>query len=206
MPWHLGDDLRRFKNITTGHAMIMGRKTYLSIGKPLPNRTSIVLSRENDRVNDKRIQFNSKTQLIFTHDRDDALFVADTVSIIGGKKEIFVIGGAEMLSLFLEQVTKIYLTEIYNTGLSPLPNDAVFNHKFERDVWKTVHEDGDGKKNENNDFDTRFTVLKRRERRYRHRYLSSFYTEQEEKNEWLAQQIKTHKPAFEALPDPERFL
>lgn len=94
LAWHIPEDLKRFKEITSGHAVIMGRKTYESIGKPLPNRKNIVITQ-------------------------DVLFVADGVTIVNsfedaldkaGGGEVFVIGGAQIYLLTIELADKLYLT------------------------------------------------------------------------------------------------
>lgn len=107
MPWRLSADLRRFKRITMGHHMIMGRKTFDSIGRALPGRTTIVLSRtatyamENVQV---------------ARGLDEAIHQAK------GDSEIFVVGGAEIYSLALPRAERIYLTRIH----CELDGDTVF--------------------------------------------------------------------------------
>src|SRR4051812_25404518 len=78
--WRLKTDMRFFRNTTQGHAVIMGRKTFESIGKPLPNRLNIVLSRDPG---------NNSDNLKWVSDRESALFFADCFSILNGKKEVF---------------------------------------------------------------------------------------------------------------------
>ena len=97
--WHLPDDLKQFKRLTTGHPIIMGRKTFESIGKPLPNRTSIVITRS------KNWAFEG---VIVVHSVEEALEVAGQT----GTDEAFVIGGAEIYRLTLPIANKIYLTEV----------------------------------------------------------------------------------------------
>lgn len=94
--WPIPDDLKRFKEITTGHPVIMGSKTYESIGKPLPNRTNIVITRDK----------NYKAPGTFiAHSLEEAFEKA-------GGGEIFVIGGAQIYSLALPHADKLYLTLI----------------------------------------------------------------------------------------------
>lgn len=97
--WHLPNDLKQFKRLTTGHPIIMGRKTFESIGKPLPNRTSIVITRSKNWVFEGVIVVNSV---------EDALEAARQT----GTDEVFVIGGAEIYRLTLPFANKIYLTEV----------------------------------------------------------------------------------------------
>ena len=97
IPWHIKDDLLHFKNLTTASTVIMGRKTYESIGKPLPNRTNIVMTRRPGRLKDIR-EVYSKNQ---------ALAVALEFS-----KNIYIIGGENIYREFLPLAKKMFLTEI----------------------------------------------------------------------------------------------
>ncbi len=94
IPWHLSEDLKRFKQITMGHPVVMGRKTFESIGKPLPGRENIVLTRDP--------HFNPPGVTL--------IHAVDEILNMNG--EIFVIGGAEIYKQFLPQSDKIYLTLI----------------------------------------------------------------------------------------------
>ena len=95
MPWHLSSDLKNFKKITIGKTIIMGRLTYDSIGKPLPERKNIVLSR-NLIDPDVFIFDNFEEVLNFTKDED----------------EVFIIGGQDIYSQTIDKVNKLYLTTI----------------------------------------------------------------------------------------------
>lgn len=94
--WRIPDDLKRFKELTTGHAIIMGSKTYESIGKPLPNRTNIILTRNYNYDAPGAVIVNSM---------EEALEAA-------GEGEVFVIGGGQIYSLALPFTDKLYLTLI----------------------------------------------------------------------------------------------
>ena len=96
LPWHLPEDLAYFKKITSGHTVIMGRKTFESIGKPLPNRNNIVLSRKLDFFAEGCIVFSS---------------VEECLKYVG-EDEAFVIGGAEIYKEFLPFSRKLYITLI----------------------------------------------------------------------------------------------
>lgn len=98
LPWHIPEDLKRFKEITTGHPVIMGRNTFESIGKPLPNRTNIILTRTVKGV-------EVKNNCIFT----DTIFIK---ALQESDLEWFVIGGESIYRYFLPYVDKIYLTRI----------------------------------------------------------------------------------------------
>jgi dihydrofolate reductase len=95
--WHLPADLKHFKEITTGHYIIMGRKTFESIGKPLPNRTSIVITRNKDYKIEGCIMANS---------------LQDAIEKAAGQDEVFIIGGAEIYRQSMDWVDKIYLTQV----------------------------------------------------------------------------------------------
>lgn len=97
IPWHIKDDLLHFKKLTTESAVIMGRKTYESIGKPLPNRTNIVMTRRPRRLKDVREVYN----------KNQALAVALEFS-----KDIYIIGGENIYREFLPLAKKMFLTEI----------------------------------------------------------------------------------------------
>lgn len=99
LPWHLPADLKRFKAITMGHHMIMGRKTYDSIGKPLPGRTSIVITRNKDLLYQGCIMAYSLAEAFSIAEKNN-----DT--------EAFVIGGAELIKQAIDSCDKLYLTNI----------------------------------------------------------------------------------------------
>lgn len=94
--WPIPDDLKRFKKITSGHPIIMGSKTYESIGKPLPNRTNIILTRNKN--------YDAPGTIIATS-LEEAFEKA-------GNDEVFVIGGAQIYTLALPYADKLYLTLI----------------------------------------------------------------------------------------------
>ena len=98
--WHLSSDLKRFKEITMGHPMIMGRKTYESIGRPLPGRTSIVMTRNPD--------FRPEGVVVVTGDIREALEVAKKLD-----DEVFVIGGGGIYQQALPLADRIYLTRVW---------------------------------------------------------------------------------------------
>ncbi len=100
LPWHLPADLKRFKAITMGHHMIMGRKTYESIGKPLPGRTSIVITRNKD------LQYEG---CVMAHSLEEAFKIAER----NNETEAFVIGGADLIKQAIESCDKLYLTTIH---------------------------------------------------------------------------------------------
>ncbi|HLO44616.1 MAG TPA: dihydrofolate reductase [Leadbetterella sp.] len=111
--WRLSEDLKLFKKRTSHHAVIMGRKTYDSIGKPLPNRLNIVISRSKDLKIEGCTVANSL---------QDAIEMAKNES---DKDEVFIIGGEKIYNLAESLATKLYLTKVNAT----LDGDAFFNLK-----------------------------------------------------------------------------
>ncbi len=99
MPWHLSADLKKFKKITTGFPVIMGRKTYQSIGRPLPNRTNIIISRDSD--------YSAEGCLIF-NDLHHALKHACQLA-----NEVFIIGGSTLYEALLPVADSLYITQIH---------------------------------------------------------------------------------------------
>lgn len=97
LPWHLPADLQRFKGLTMGHHIIMGRKTWESIGRPLPGRTSVVVTRN--------AQYAAPGALL-------APSLPEAVALAQGDPEPFVIGGAEIFRQALPLSNRVYLTEI----------------------------------------------------------------------------------------------
>jgi dihydrofolate reductase len=98
LPWHLPDDLKRFKRLTLGKPVVMGRKTFESIGKPLPDRQNIVVTRD---ANYRR------EGVSVVHDPAAALREA------GGAPEIMVIGGAELFRVYLPHAGRVHLTRVH---------------------------------------------------------------------------------------------
>lgn len=105
--WHIPEDLKRFKQITSGHAVIMGQRTFESIGRLLPDRTNIILTHEADVFSkDSRLHGNNLTKSKVVSSVDEALHEAKRVE----KEEVFVIGGGMIYKQFLPLADKLYLT------------------------------------------------------------------------------------------------
>lgn len=102
LPWHLPDDLKYFKNLTWAMPILMGRKTFDSIGKPLPGRKGIVITR-NKEWNGEGVDS--------VHSIDEAIAKAEAY----GAKEVFVIGGAQIFETALPKADRVYLTRIHHT-------------------------------------------------------------------------------------------
>jgi dihydrofolate reductase len=116
LPWHLPADLKHFKALTMGHHIVMGRKTYESIGKPLPGRTSVVVTRNADYSIPGVIVVNS---------------LPAAITACGNDEEIFVIGGAEIYRQAITLADRIYLTEID----ADISGDAHFT-ELDLDRWE----------------------------------------------------------------------
>ncbi len=124
VPWHLSDDLKRFKRLTMGHAVIMGRKTYESLGKPLPGRRNLVLTRNP--------QFHADS--VTTYASLDAAIAACEHA---GETSVFIIGGAEVYRHALARADQLLLTHVHQqiTGDTKFP-------PYDRSQWtETARED-----------------------------------------------------------------
>lgn len=115
LPWHLSEDLKHFKSLTTGHTIIMGRKTCESIGRPLPNRRNIVISRN------KEVSYEGAEVV---HSIEDAF------SISRNDNEVFVIGGSNIYEQALSLVDQLYITEIKKS----FSGDAYFP-EINKQIW-----------------------------------------------------------------------
>ncbi|MEM6639353.1 MAG: dihydrofolate reductase [Pseudomonadota bacterium] len=139
LPWRLSSDLARFKALTMGHPIIMGRKTYTSIGRPLPGRRNVVLSR-NPTFSADGVEVCPSL--------DDALAV--------DAHRVFVIGGEEIYAQALDRATHIFLTQVMAT----VDGDARFPH-VEWDAWSLLaHESHQS--DDKNEFDFAFFDFARR--------------------------------------------
>jgi dihydrofolate reductase len=107
LPWRLPDDLKRFKQLTMGHTLVLGRKTYESIGRPLPGRTLVVVTRQKDYAPEG---------VKVAHSVDEALAMAR------GDSEVFIAGGAELYAQTMDRVDRLYLTRIERA----FPGDTYF--------------------------------------------------------------------------------
>jgi len=147
LPWHLSEDLRYFKRITLGKPIIMGRKTWESIGRPLPGRTNIVITR------DKSFQAAGARVV---HSLDDALRLAEHIGVIEGAEEAIVIGGAEIYALALPKAERLYLTQVH----AEVQGDAWFP-EFDVSQWQELARE-DFNAEGPNPYPYSFIVLERR--------------------------------------------
>lgn len=125
LPWHLPDDFKFFKEKTKGHPIIMGRKSLESLGKPLPKRTNIVITRDLSRI---PAAYKDQGVVIV-----DSLEMAINEAQQVEESEIFIIGGAEIYTLALPLATTLYLTEIQEN----YEGDTYFP-QFDKNEWQEV--------------------------------------------------------------------
>jgi len=126
LPWHLPEDLAHFRRVTTGHVVLMGRRTYESIGRPLPRRTNVVVTRQPGWAADGVLVAGSV---------DEALALA-----AAHDGEIMVIGGGEVYAATLPVADAQVLTEVHAS-----PEGDAFYPPFDRDAWvETAREPHDG--------------------------------------------------------------
>jgi dihydrofolate reductase len=148
--WHLPADMKYFKNLTSQNIIIMGRKTYDSIGKPLPNRDNIVISR------DKKLQLEG---CYMAHSLEVALEIAKRINDELGnevQKKVYIIGGEQIYKLSMDIAQKLYITEL----MSKFEGDAFFP-KIDDTIWEEASRENH-KKDEKNHFDYAFVVYNRR--------------------------------------------
>jgi dihydrofolate reductase len=146
LPWHLPEDLKYFKRTTSGKAIIMGRKTYESIGRPLPNRTNIVVTRNPD--------FKAEG-VVTVMSLEAGIKHAESVNLINGIDEVMIIGGAAIYQASLPMADRLYLTHVH----ANVEGDAYFP-TVDFDQWKEVGRE-DFNKDESNPYDYSFSIYDR---------------------------------------------
>jgi dihydrofolate reductase len=124
MPWRLKSDLRHFKSLTIGRPVVMGRKTYLSIGKPLPGRTNIVVTRDKSY---------GAPGIVVANDLDAALVTARADALRRGGSEIAVIGGGEIFAELMPRADRLEITIV-----EAEPEGDVLFPPWDRSVWQEV--------------------------------------------------------------------
>ena len=139
--WKLSSDLKRFKNITSGHYILMGRKTFESIGKPLPNRTSLIISRN--------FECDFENCYVFKTISDAIIYAAQQ-----GQEEIFVVGGGEIYKQTMILANTIHLTIVH----TEIEGDTHF--EYDDSNWKVLHSEFIPK-DEKNEFDSTYIILER---------------------------------------------
>lgn len=140
LPWKLSSDLKRFKYYTKGKAVIMGRKTFESIGQPLSDRINIILSKKKD--------YKPEKTLVFSQIADAMNFAADNQL-----EEVFIIGGSDVYQQTFDIADRIYLTKVH----AKIDGDAYFPEVNMED-WEVVDEEFVGK-DDKNQYDSTFYIL-----------------------------------------------
>ena len=150
MPWHLPEDLKYFKRITLQKPVIMGRNSFESIGKPLPQRTNIIVTRNPDYKVPGCIVVNGLDQAL--------QMVADLYETVGAEadSEVMIIGGAQIYEQSLGLADRLYLTEVQ----ADVEGDARFP-EFDREAWQEVSRE-DHAATDTNPYPYSFLVLERR--------------------------------------------
>ncbi len=143
IPWHLPADMKFFKNTTWGFPVIMGRKTFESLGKPLPGRTNIVVTSNNKWKADG---------VMTAAGMEEALLKAEEVKT----NEVFIIGGGQLYSNSFDQASRIYMTRVLTT----IEGDAFFPAISEED-WRLVSKH-DHEKDEKHAYDYSFELWERK--------------------------------------------
>ncbi|RTE11677.1 dihydrofolate reductase [Paenibacillus whitsoniae] len=141
LPWHLPADLKFFKAVTMGHPILMGRKTYESIGKPLPGRRNVILTQN----------------ATYAADGCDVMHSVEEVVEAFRDQELFVIGGAEIFRLFSGSVSKMYITFIEHEFVAD-----TFMSELDLSGWTLVSSE-QGVRDEKNPYDYAFRIYERNE-------------------------------------------
>lgn len=144
LPWHLPDDLKRFKSLTMGHHLIIGRRTYESIGKPLPGRKLIILSRKHLLTEFDEIKVTSNL--------DDALRIAASHA----ETEVFIGGGKEVFQTALPVTERIYLTVVHT-----ISDANIFFPPVDWSSWEQL-ESQDHEIDEKHAFSFTYKILQRK--------------------------------------------
>ncbi|MBP9803153.1 MAG: dihydrofolate reductase [Candidatus Pacebacteria bacterium] len=134
--WHMPNDLKHFKEITSGKTVIMGRKTFESIGRPLPNRRNIIITRDKE-------YHAENIEVVYSLD--------EAIEKVKDEDESFIIGGAEIYKQAINQADKLYITHI---DASDNEADSFFPI-IDKEIWRETKRE-DFKKDENNHYDYSF--------------------------------------------------
>ncbi|MFK7808130.1 MAG: dihydrofolate reductase [Saprospiraceae bacterium] len=145
IPWYLPADLKYFKRTTLNHHIIMGRKSYESIGRPLPKRTNVIVTRD---------PFYAASNCLITHSVEEALKLA----LDNNEDEAFIIGGGEIYKLAMPFVNRLYLTEV-----DLEVEGAVYFPEIDLSEWELISEESH-EPDEKNEMAYTFKVLERKEK------------------------------------------
>ena len=141
LPWYISSDLKNFKKITMGKPILMGRKTHESIGKPLPGRENIILTKNKEYLAEGCTIKNT---------------LAEVYSYCEKQSELMVMGGAILYEQTLDKAKKLYITEVKANV-----NGDTFFPEYDRNQWREISRKS-FEADENNEFDYSFTVLERK--------------------------------------------
>ena len=141
LPWHLAGDLKWFKKLTLGHHMIMGRRTFDSVGKPLPGRTTVVITRDPS--------FSAPGVIV-------ARSVEEALEIAAGDEEAFICGGAEIYRQTLHRANRMYITQVH----ADVEGDTFVPEFDDVNDWRLVDRE-DFEADENNDYAYSFLTYDR---------------------------------------------
>jgi dihydrofolate reductase len=128
--WNMPADMKYFRDTTRGHSVIMGRKTFESIGRPLPNRRNIIITRDKE--------YNTEgIEIVYSLD--------EAIEKVRDEDESFIIGGAEIYKQAIEKADKLYITEIDEV----FPEADTFFPIIDKNIWKETRREDFKKDNEN---------------------------------------------------------
>ena len=140
LPWHLSTDLKRFKALTMGHHILMGRKTYESIGRALPGRVNVIITRSPDY---------QAEGCVIAHSLREALSIAE----LAGESEAFVIGGGQIFAQTLPLADRIYLTRVHTVSEAD-----VFFPAFDLQEW-VIEASAEYPADDRNQFSSTYLIL-----------------------------------------------
>lgn len=143
IPWYLPADLQYFKKVTLGHHVVMGRNCYVSIGRPLPKRTNVIISRD---------PYFISSNCLIARSIDEALYMAYE----NGETEAFIIGGGQIYEQTVNLWDKLYITEVE----VKVEGDVFFPEVNLQNDWKLITEETH-KKDEKNEYDYCFRIYER---------------------------------------------
>ncbi|MGB0985318.1 MAG: dihydrofolate reductase [Saprospiraceae bacterium] len=144
IPWYLSSDFKYFKKTTLNHHIVMGRHTYISIGRPLPKRTNVILTRN---------PFYAVQNCMVVHSIQEALELAYD----NGEQEVFIIGGGKVYEKAMPFLDKVYLTVVH----TEVEGDTFFP-KLTPTEWKEISSSERQKADEKNDFDYTFKIFEKK--------------------------------------------
>jgi dihydrofolate reductase len=145
LPWHLPSDLKHFKQTTSGHHVIMGRKTFESLGRPLPGRTHIILTR-NESFKVPQGHYSVRTL-------EEAFSIGESKSL----DKIFILGGAEIYKMALPYTDELIITEVHAS-----PEADTFFPSIDGSQWEEKSRERIDKQNTADEFDLDFVVYNRK--------------------------------------------